>query len=211
MPQFIFEPCTAIQRHRHPHTHSSILFSRANKLHECTLVWRASLKTEVILFHCELRQQHSQDRDFEPRAGIALPSPLQGGDVCSLTQVAKVWSQACAKSLQPRPTLFDPIGCSPPGTSVHGMLQARILEWDVMPFLRASTPSLLCLLYWTLVPPGDTPRRHKETFHTWSLSQKDAVATTSPVLTFHYHAGRKFSMKESASEVASDSLRPRGL
>ena len=27
------------------------------------------------------------------------------------------------------PTLCDPIGCSPPASSVHGFLQARILEW----------------------------------------------------------------------------------
>ena len=27
------------------------------------------------------------------------------------------------------PTLWDPMGCSPPGSSVHGILQARILEW----------------------------------------------------------------------------------
>ena len=26
-------------------------------------------------------------------------------------------------------TLCDPMGCSPPGSSVHGILQARILEW----------------------------------------------------------------------------------
>ena len=34
-----------------------------------------------------------------------------------------------AKSLQPYPTLYDPMDCSPPGSSVHGILQARILEW----------------------------------------------------------------------------------
>ena len=52
--------------------------------------------------------------------------------------------------------------------------------------------------------PGATwevPRRHKETFHTGSLTQKEAVATTSPVLTCHYQAGHKFIMKESKSEV----------
>ena len=27
------------------------------------------------------------------------------------------------------PTLYDPMDCSPPGSSVHGILQARILEW----------------------------------------------------------------------------------
>ena len=34
-----------------------------------------------------------------------------------------------AKSIQSCPTLCDPIDCSPPGSSVHGILQARILEW----------------------------------------------------------------------------------
>ena len=38
-----------------------------------------------------------------------------------------------AKSLQSCPTLCDPIDCSPPGSSVHGILQTRILEWVAMP------------------------------------------------------------------------------
>ena len=33
-------------------------------------------------------------------------------------------------------TLCDPMGCSLPGSSVHGILQARILEWVVIPFSR---------------------------------------------------------------------------
>ena len=31
------------------------------------------------------------------------------------------------------PTLRDSMGCSPPGSSVHGILQLRILEWVAMP------------------------------------------------------------------------------
>ena len=38
-----------------------------------------------------------------------------------------------AKSLQSCLTLCDPLGCSPPGSSVQGILQARILEWVAMP------------------------------------------------------------------------------
>jgi len=34
-----------------------------------------------------------------------------------------------ANSLQSCSTLCDPMDCSPPGSSVHGILQARILEW----------------------------------------------------------------------------------
>ena len=36
---------------------------------------------------------------------------------------------AAAKSLQSCPTLCDPIDGSPPGSSVHRILQARMLEW----------------------------------------------------------------------------------
>ena len=36
------------------------------------------------------------------------------------------------------PTLFDPMDCSLPGSSVHGILQARILEWVAIPFFRGS-------------------------------------------------------------------------
>ena len=36
------------------------------------------------------------------------------------------------------PTLCDPLGCSRPGSSVHGVLQARILEWVAMPSSRGS-------------------------------------------------------------------------
>ena len=39
-----------------------------------------------------------------------------------------------AKLLQLCPTLCHPMDCSPPGSSVHAILQARILEWVAMPF-----------------------------------------------------------------------------
>ena len=44
-----------------------------------------------------------------------------------------------AKLLQSCPSLCNPVDCRPPGSSVHGILQARILEWVAMP------------------PPGDLP------------------------------------------------------
>ena len=37
------------------------------------------------------------------------------------------------------PTLCDPVDCSPPGSSVHGILQARILEWVAISFSRGSS------------------------------------------------------------------------
>ena len=37
------------------------------------------------------------------------------------------------------PTLFDPMDCSPPGSSVHGILRARILKWVDIPFSGGSS------------------------------------------------------------------------
>ena len=70
-----------------------------------------------------------------------------------------------AQSLQACPTLCDPLDCSPPGSSVHGILQAKILDWvatlssrGIFP-TQISNPNLLCLLQWQAsslptIPPG---------------------------------------------------------
>ena len=57
---------------------------------------------------------------------------------CTLLTKSEI---ACmrAKSLQSCLTLFDPMDCSPQGFSVHGILQARILEWVVISFSRGSS------------------------------------------------------------------------
>ena len=39
-------------------------------------------------------------------------------------------------------TLCDPMDCSPPGSSVHRILQARILDWVVIPFFRGASQSM---------------------------------------------------------------------
>ena len=71
-----------------------------------------------------------------------------------------------AKSLQSCPTLCNSMDYSPPDSSVHGILQERILEWVAIPFSRGpsqpkqvSNPCLLGLLHWQasplpLSPPG---------------------------------------------------------
>ena len=58
-----------------------------------------------------------------------------------------------AKLLQLCPTLCDPKDCSPPGSSVHGILQARIQEWVVIYFSReASRPrDWTCVSYVTCI------------------------------------------------------------
>ena len=70
-----------------------------------------------------------------------------------------------ARSLQLYLTLWDPMNCSPPGSSVHGMLQPRILGWVAMLSSRGSSQPrdgtcLFGLLQWQmgslpLAPPRE--------------------------------------------------------
>ena len=46
----------------------------------------------------------------------------------------------CAKSLQSCLTFCDPMDCSPPGSSVHGSLQARVLECVATSFSSGDLP-----------------------------------------------------------------------
>ena len=56
-----------------------------------------------------------------------------------------VAAAAAAKSPQSCPTLCDPIDCSPPGSPIPGILQARTLEWVAIAFYKKSSkaPSYL--------------------------------------------------------------------
>ena len=60
------------------------------------------------------------------------PSPLGHGQVAMKT--VKVLVTQCL-------TLYDPMDCSPPGSSVPGILPARILEWVAIPFSRRIFPA----------------------------------------------------------------------
>ena len=62
-------------------------------------------------------------------------------------------------------TLCDPMDCCPPGSSVHGILQARILEWVAISFSRGSSwPRVRTLVscivgrFFTTEPPGKPPQ-----------------------------------------------------
>ena len=80
-------------------------------------------------------------------------SELYALHACMLSRLCCVW------------LFVTPIDCSPPGCSVHGILQARILEWVVMPFSRGSSrpkdqTRVSCVscfgreVFYHLAPPG---------------------------------------------------------
>ena len=73
--------------------------------------------------------------------GVGCHCLLQCMEVQSESEVA----QSC-------PTLSDPMDCSPPGSSVHGIFQARVLEWGAIPFSDciATKTKENNLLYYTI-------------------------------------------------------------
>ena len=122
-----------------------------------------------------------------PACGISAPQPW-----IKPTLSASVESRALVTWLHP--TLCDPVDYSPPGSSVHAILQARILECVAIPYSRGifptqgSNPGLLnCrqILYWlshqesctppklegkvlTTELPGNSQSRYFLTMNFWS-------------------------------------------
>ena len=76
------------------------------------------------------------------RQPIRLPRPWDcpgkntGVGCHFLLQCMKVKSES--EAAQSCPTFIDPMDCSLPGSSVHGIFQARVLEWVTIPFSRGS-------------------------------------------------------------------------
>ena len=63
-----------------------------------------------------------------------LPNVYYGSKV-HLLKVSTA-AAAAAKSLQSCSTLSDPMVCSLPGSSIHGIFQARVLEWGAIAFSK---------------------------------------------------------------------------
>jgi len=72
---------------------------------------------------------------------------MRGESLCSLI-ILLLYSAAAAKSLQSCPTLCDPIDSSLPGSSVPGILQARILEWVAISFSNYIQLILTVYILW---------------------------------------------------------------
>ena len=93
----------------------------------------------------------------------------------------------CAKLLQLCLTLYDLMDCSPPGSSVHGILQARILQWGACPPpgdlpdpgikpVSLKSPTLVGRFF-TTVPPGKPSILQKDLWKAPSLYVPRIITT----------------------------------
>ena len=108
---------------------------------------RTRLSNFPLTFHF-----HSLEKEMATHSSVlALKNPKDrgawwasiSGVTQSRTRLKRLSSSSSKQSemkvAQLCPTLCDPMDCSPPGSSVHGILQARILEWVAIPFSRGSS------------------------------------------------------------------------
>ena len=70
--------------------------------------------------------------------GVGGPGTLHRGPLFGFPRLPQ-GARAVQKDSQSCRTLCDPMDCSPPGSSVHGILQARMLEWVAIPLSRGSS------------------------------------------------------------------------
>ena len=118
----------------------------------------------------EVIQAHPPKPTYPASSSLFLPHP--DGTGCPLplgTMSHKLFCngdcllicRCCYLVTKLCPILCDPMDCSPPGSSAHGICQARILEWVAISFCRGSSHSrdqicVSCLagLFLITEPPG---------------------------------------------------------
>ena len=93
-------------------------------------------------FEYTFLSSHVKSRVSENLASSSLSSPPKMSFTLDSTATVASVKCTCVCSVnQSCPNLGNPMDCSPPGFSVHGNLQARILEWVTFSSSRGSSPS----------------------------------------------------------------------
>ena len=83
----------------------------------------------------ELKSLLMKVKEESEKSGLKLN--IQKTKIMASGLIAAAAAAAAAKSCQSCLTLCDPIDSSPPGSSIPGILQARILEWVAISFSSA--------------------------------------------------------------------------
>ena len=91
---------------------------------------------------CPTLQPHRPQPTRLPRPWDS-PGKNTGVGCHFLLQCRKVKSES--EVIQSCLTLSDPMDCSPPGSSIHGIFQARVLEWDAIEPHKIAFPLFIIL------------------------------------------------------------------
>ena len=98
--------------------------------------WLGEGKLLEVKFSSCITQEKLKELSRSSRLLVAEQDP---GARHSPSWLDLIFGCLCSKSPQSCLTLFDPRDYSPPGSSVHGILQTRILEWVTISLSRESS------------------------------------------------------------------------
>ena len=133
----------------------------------CCCCWVASVVSDSVRPH--RRQPTRLPRPWDS------PGKNTGVGFRFLLQCMKVRSER--EVAQPCPTLSDPMDCSPPGSSIHGIFQARVLEWGAIAHLGLVIPVVMYgCESWTV---KKTECRRIDAFELWCWRRLLRVPWTS--------------------------------
>ena len=139
--------CVYTHGHTHMYTQRHMCICKPTRAHIYVDTYicihaRTRMLTDMLLQHCMLRI-NIQDSDSQ---NCQIQSQPRKPKSCLLLHTHKgreTFSHISRRRLmlvsQSCPTFCDPMDYSPPGFSVHGIFQARILEWVAFPFSRVSS------------------------------------------------------------------------
>ena len=113
----LYTPTRTKNRHTHRHLYANV---------HCCCCYVASVVADSVRPHRRQPTRLPHPRDYPGKnTGVGCHFLLQCMKVKSESEVA----QSCL-------TLSDPMNCSLPGSSIHGIFQARVLEWGVIAFSK---------------------------------------------------------------------------
>ena len=128
--------------------HDQLYANKMNNLEEmdCCCCWVTSVVSDSVRPHRWQPTRLPRPWDSPGKnTGVGCHFLLQYMKVKSESEVA----QSC-------PILYDPINCSLPGSSIHGIFQARVLEWGAIAFSRGNGQILI-----NDQPPTTEPGRNR--------------------------------------------------
>ena len=93
----------------------------------------------LMPYNCSLPGSFKKSSEACEQASSVSAQSRKSPTYCSTTASERL--RFCSFSLvaQSCPILWDPMDCSPPGSSIHGIFQARLLEWIAISFSRGSS------------------------------------------------------------------------
>ena len=105
----------------------------------CVTLWTAVCQAPLSLGFS--RQEYRSELPCPPPGDLPNPEIKPTSALAGRFFTMSATWEACLESevAQSCPTLCDLVDCSPPGSSTHGILQARILEWLAISFSRGSS------------------------------------------------------------------------